>query len=94
MPPWKESTEAMLTIFPGRPAREAFLAKAWQRKNRDFRLTSMTSSQSASREIDRVGAADDAGIVDQPVDRALRRPAVVEHRAPPRHDRRDRRRPA
>ena len=81
MPPWKDSTEAMLTIFPCRPAASAFRAKAWQRKNSDFRLTSITSSQSVFGKIDRVGAADDAGIVDQPVDRAGSLPDAVEHRA-------------
>ena len=38
----------MLTMRPSRRAPIAFLPKAWQRKNIDFRLTSMTSSQSAS----------------------------------------------
>ena len=48
MPPWKVSSEAMLTIAPPAPRAKAARAKAWQRKNTAFRFTSITSSQSAS----------------------------------------------
>ena len=48
MPPWKASSEAMLTIAPPAPRAKAARAKAWDRKNTALRLTSITSSQSAS----------------------------------------------
>ena len=40
------------------------------RKNTDFRLMSITASQSASVKSTRVGAADDAGVVDEDVEPA------------------------
>lgn len=79
MPPWKESTDAMLTIFPDQPAKSAFLAKAWQRKNTDFRLTSITSSQSVSEKSTEFGAANDPGVVHQAVDWAHSLPDTVKH---------------
>ena len=81
MPPWKDSSEAMLTILPAARAAKAPPGEGLaSRKNSVFRLTSITSSQSALGEVDRVGAADDAGIVDEDVDRTVRVPCRVEHR--------------
>ena len=48
MPPWKASSEAMLTMAPPACRAKAARAKAWERKKTALRLTSMTSSQSAS----------------------------------------------
>ena len=48
MPPWKASSEAMLTMAPPACRAKAARAKAWERKNTALRLTSITSSQSAS----------------------------------------------
>ncbi len=47
MPPWNESSEAMLMILPRRRS-SIGRAKACDRKNTDLRLVSITASQSAS----------------------------------------------
>ena len=71
----------MLTILPRalRPA-STRLAKAWQRKNSDLQIDVHHVVPVGLGEIDRIGAPDDAGIVDQPVDRPGLVPDVVEHR--------------
>ena len=62
-------------------ARSACRATACDRKNTLFKLTLSTSSQSCLVEVQRVVAANDAGVVDEDVD------AVEAFAAPPRRSR-------
>ncbi len=48
MPPWKLSIEQILMILPPRPASTQVRATACDRKKADFRLVSITASQSSS----------------------------------------------
>ena len=48
MPPWNESSEAMLMIFPPSPRSIIWRPAARQRRNALDRLTAITSSQNAS----------------------------------------------
>ena len=60
----------MLTMAPPDLRAKAWRAKAWERKKTALRFTSITASQSASVKSIGVGAADDAGVVHQDVERA------------------------
>ncbi len=69
MPPWKESTEAMLTMRPSRLAASAFLRKGLAEEEQRLEVDVHDVVPVLFGKIGGVGAADDAGIVDQPVDR-------------------------
>jgi hypothetical protein len=77
MPPWKLSTEAMLTILPWRPPPGEGLAEQEDRLQIDVHDVVPVGLA----DIDGIGAPDDTGIVDQPVERAAFVPDPVQHRA-------------
>ncbi len=84
MPPWKDSSEAMLTIRPpGRPSRRLLADELPRRRLRqeEHRLQVHRDHlvPVALGELERVGAADDAGVVHQDVDAPERRGGAGDH---------------
>ena len=76
MPPWKVSIEAMLMILPPRLPPAMWRAAAWRQEEHGLQIGVDHRVPVVLGEVEAVGAADDAGIVDQDVEpgRQARRP--------------------
>ena len=72
MPPWKERSEAMLMILPPPSSASMVRATACDRKKVGLEIDVHHVVPILLGEVDGIGAADDAGIVDQDVDRGRR----------------------
>ena len=72
MPPWKDSIEAMLMILPPRPAPIHAAADRLGQEEGGLQVDVHHLVPVLLGEVERVGAADDAGVVDQDVDAAER----------------------
>jgi hypothetical protein len=79
MPPWKDSIEAMLMILPPRPPATQVLGHGLAEEEHGLQIGVHHRVPVVLGEVDAVGAADDAGVVDQDVDLAERGDGLVDH---------------
>ena len=70
MPPWNESTEAMLMTRPRDLIGDHAARNGLRQKKHGLEIDRHDLVPVRLRELEQVGAADDAGVVDEDVDHA------------------------